>query len=145
MNEENSERDLVTLVGGEGEKEEEEEEGKFIEGHSRLRANAPLMLLGRKLMGSLFVMHSITAKDMRHVSAFQGEEEVLIPPNSQFKADRVVTSEPDLWPAAEAQTRMLLPTRKGWAFLASFLSDCSGELSQRPAAQRSAAPAPVGG
>jgi len=40
---------------------------------------------------------------------------------------------------------MLLPTRKGWAFLASFLSDCSGELSQRPAAQRSAAPAPVGG
>jgi len=45
---------------------------------------------------------------------------------------------------------MLLPTRKGWAFLASLLPDCSGELSQRlgllspkrPAAQRSAAPAP---
>ena len=53
------------------------------------------MLAGRKLMGSLFVIHSITAKDMRHVSAFPGEEEVLFPPNSQFKVDRVVTSAAD--------------------------------------------------
>ena len=53
------------------------------------------MLPGRKVMGSLFVIHAITAKDMRHVSAFPGEEEVLFPPNSQFKVDRVVTSAAD--------------------------------------------------
>jgi len=29
---------------------------------------------------------------MRHVSAFPGQEEVLFPPNPQFKVDRVVTS-----------------------------------------------------
>ena len=46
-------------------------------------------------MGSLIVIHSITAKDMGHVSAFPGQEEVLFPPNSQFKVDRVVTSAPD--------------------------------------------------
>ena len=53
------------------------------------------MLAGRKRMGSLIVMHSITAKDMGHVSAFPGQEEVLFPPNSQFKVDRVVTSAAD--------------------------------------------------
>jgi hypothetical protein len=53
------------------------------------------VLPGRKLSGSLFVIHSITAKDIRHFSAFPSEEEVLFPPNSQFKVDRVVTSAPD--------------------------------------------------
>ena len=53
------------------------------------------MLPGRKLIGSLFVIHAITAKDMRHVSAFPGQEEVLFPPNPQFKVDRVVTSAAD--------------------------------------------------
>ena len=53
------------------------------------------MLPGRKLIGSLCVMHSITAKDKRHVSAFPGEEELLFPPNAQFKVDRVVTSAAD--------------------------------------------------
>ena len=52
------------------------------------------MLPGRKLMGSFFVIRPIAAKDMRHVSAFP-EEEVLFPPNSQFKVDRVVTSAAD--------------------------------------------------
>jgi len=50
---------------------------------------------GRKLSGSLFVIHSITAKDIRHFSAFPSEEEVLFPSNSQFKVERVVTSVPD--------------------------------------------------
>ena len=31
-------------------------------------------------MGSLFAIHSITAKDMRHVSVLPGEEEVLFLP-----------------------------------------------------------------
>ena len=53
------------------------------------------VLHGRKLSGSLFVIHSITAKDIRHFSAFPSEEEVLFPPNSQFKVDMVVTSAPD--------------------------------------------------
>ena len=53
------------------------------------------MLPGRKLMGSLFVIHSITGKDIRHFSAFPSEEEVLFPSNSQFKVDRVATSAPD--------------------------------------------------
>ena len=50
-------------------------------------------LPGRKLMGSLFVIDSITAKDIRHFSAIPSEEEVLFPPNSQFKVEKVVESE----------------------------------------------------
>ena len=50
-------------------------------------------LPGRKLMGSLFVIDSITAKDIRHFSAIPSEEEVLFPPNSQFKVEKVVKSE----------------------------------------------------
>ena len=53
------------------------------------------VLAGRKLSGSIFVIHSITAKDIRHFSAFPSEEEVLFPSNSQFKVERVVTSVPD--------------------------------------------------
>ena len=53
------------------------------------------VLPGHKLLGSLLVIHSITAKDIRHFSAFPSEEEVLFPPNSQFKVDRVVTSAAD--------------------------------------------------
>ncbi len=53
------------------------------------------MLPGRQLMGSLFVIHSLTAKDMRHISAHPGEDEVLFPPNLPFKVDRVVTSATD--------------------------------------------------
>ena len=48
---------------------------------------------GRKLSGSLFVIDSITAKDIRHFSAIPSEEEVLFPPNSQFKVEKVVASE----------------------------------------------------
>mmetsp|Transcript_170609 Transcript_170609/g.541968 ORF Transcript_170609/g.541968 Transcript_170609/m.541968 type:complete len:163 (-) Transcript_170609:114-602(-) len=50
-------------------------------------------LPGRKLQGSLFVIDSITAKDIRHFSAFPCEEEVLFPPNSQFKVEGVLTNE----------------------------------------------------
>ena len=50
-------------------------------------------LPGRKLSGSLFVIDSITAKDIRHFSAIPSEEEVLFPPNSQFKVEKVVESE----------------------------------------------------
>jgi len=50
-------------------------------------------LPGRKLQGSLFVIDSMTAKDIRHFSAIPDEEEVLFPPNSQFKVEKVVTSE----------------------------------------------------
>ena len=50
---------------------------------------------GRKLQGSLFVIDSIAAKDIRHFSAIPSEEEVLFPPNSQFKVAKVVTSEPE--------------------------------------------------
>ena len=53
------------------------------------------MLPGRKLQGSLFVIHSTTAKDIRHFSAIPSEEEVLFPPNSQFKVQKVLTSEPE--------------------------------------------------
>jgi hypothetical protein len=49
-------------------------------------------LPGRKLSGSLFVIDSITAKDIRHFSAIPSEEEVLFPPNSQFKVEKVVSS-----------------------------------------------------
>jgi len=51
------------------------------------------LLPGRKLSGSIFVIDSITAKDIRHFSAIPSEEEVLFPPNSQFKVEKVVTSE----------------------------------------------------
>ena len=51
------------------------------------------VLPGRKLSGSLFVIDSITAKDIRHFSAIPSEEEVLFPPNSQFKVEKVVASE----------------------------------------------------
>ena len=50
-------------------------------------------LPGRKLQGSLFIIESITAKDIRHFSAFPSEEEVVFPPNSQFTVEKVVTSE----------------------------------------------------
>ena len=50
------------------------------------------VLPGRKLSGSLFVIDSITAKDIRHFSAIPSEEEVLFPPNSQFKVDKVLSS-----------------------------------------------------
>jgi hypothetical protein len=53
------------------------------------------MLPGRKLQGSLFVIDSITAKDIRHFSAIPSEEEVLFPPNSQFKVAKVVRNEPE--------------------------------------------------
>lgn len=49
-------------------------------------------LPGRKLSGSLFVIDSITAKDIRHFSAIPSEEEVLFPPNSQFKVEKVVSN-----------------------------------------------------
>merc|ERR1719171_2160577 len=48
---------------------------------------------GRKLSGSLFVIDSNTAKDIRHFSAIPGEEEVLFPPNSQFRVEKVLASE----------------------------------------------------
>ena len=51
------------------------------------------VLPGRKLSGSLFVIDSISAKDIRHFAAIPSEEEVLFPPNSQFKVEKVVTSE----------------------------------------------------
>ena len=51
------------------------------------------VLPGRKLSGSLFVIASITAKDIRHFSAIPDEEEVLFPPNSQFMVEKVVASE----------------------------------------------------
>ncbi|CAE7354454.1 dlst [Symbiodinium natans] len=49
------------------------------------------VLPGRRLHGSLFVIDSITAKDIRHFSAIPSEEEVLFPPNSQFLVARVLT------------------------------------------------------
>lgn len=53
------------------------------------------VLPGHKLLGSLLVIHSITAKDILHFSAIPSEEEVLFPPNSQFKVERVVTNVQD--------------------------------------------------
>ena len=50
------------------------------------------MLPGRRLQGSIFVIDSITAKDIRHFSAIPSEEEVLFPPNSQFKVEQVITA-----------------------------------------------------
>ena len=52
-------------------------------------------LPGRKLQGSIFVIDSITAKNIRHFSAIPSEEEVLFPPNSQFKVDEVVVNNQD--------------------------------------------------
>ena len=53
------------------------------------------LLSGRKLSGSLFVIDSITGKDIRHFSAYPSEEEVLFPPNSQFKVEKILASEPE--------------------------------------------------
>jgi hypothetical protein len=53
------------------------------------------VLPGRKLQGSLFVIDSIAAKDIRHFSAVPSEEEVLFPPNSQFAVEKVVEKEQD--------------------------------------------------
>ena len=50
-------------------------------------------LPGRKLEGSIFIIYSTTAKDIRHFSAFPSEEEVLFPPNSQFLVETVLTIE----------------------------------------------------
>merc|ERR1712187_753076 len=50
-------------------------------------------LPGRMLQGSLFIVESLTAKDIHHFSAVPGEEEVLFPPNSQFKVLEVVATE----------------------------------------------------
>ena len=52
-------------------------------------------LPGRRLQGSIFVIDSITAKDIRHFSAIPSEEEVLFPPNSQFLVESVLASEAD--------------------------------------------------
>ena len=54
-----------------------------------------MTLPGRKLQGSIFVIESMTAKDIRHFSAIPSEEEVLFPPNSQFKVVKVLTNEQD--------------------------------------------------
>jgi hypothetical protein len=58
-------------------------------------------LPGRKLQGSLFVIESITGKDIRHFSSFPGEEEVLFAPNSQFRVESVIASEADKKAALE--------------------------------------------
>ena len=42
-------------------------------------------LAGRRLQGSLFIIASTGAKDIRHFSAIPDEEEVLFPPNSQAR------------------------------------------------------------
>jgi len=54
-----------------------------------------MTLPGRKLQGSIFVIESMTAKDIRHFSAIPSEEEVLFPPNSQFIVDKVLSNEQD--------------------------------------------------
>jgi len=51
------------------------------------------ILPGRMLHGSLFIIDSLTAKDIRHFSSLPGEEEVLFPPNSHFKVLEVVGTE----------------------------------------------------
>eukprot|EP00971_Amphidinium_carterae_P130785 2590737-Amphidinium_carterae.1 len=48
-------------------------------------------LPGRKLQGSVLVIDSTTAKDISHVSEYPHEEEVLLPPNSQFEVKVVVS------------------------------------------------------
>jgi len=48
-------------------------------------------LAGKKLQGSLFVITSMTGRDIRHFSEYPDEEEVLFPPNSQFRVDKVLT------------------------------------------------------
>jgi hypothetical protein len=58
-------------------------------------------LPGRKLQGSLFVIESITAKDIRQFSSFPNEEEVLFAPNSQFRVESVLASEADKKAALE--------------------------------------------
>lgn len=51
------------------------------------------MLPGRTLQGSLFLIKSIIGKDVHHFSASPSEQEVIFPPNSQFKVEKVLTSE----------------------------------------------------
>jgi len=51
------------------------------------------MLPGRKLQGSIFVIESMTTEDIRHLSAIPSQEQVLFPPNSQFKVVKVLTKE----------------------------------------------------
>ena len=58
-------------------------------------------LPGRRLQGSIFVVNSITAKDIRHFSAIPSEEEVLFPQNSQFLVESVLASEVDKKAALE--------------------------------------------
>jgi len=60
-------------------------------------------LPGRKLQGSLFVIDSITGKDIRHFSSFPNEEEVLFAPNSQFRGrvESRIASEADKKAALE--------------------------------------------
>jgi hypothetical protein len=58
-------------------------------------------LPGRKLQGSLFVIDSISGKDIRHFSAFPNEEEVLFAPNSQFRVESRIASEADKKAALE--------------------------------------------
>ena len=53
------------------------------------------VLPGRKLQGSVFVIQSITAKDIRHFSEYPSEEEVLFSFNSQFKVESMVEVEED--------------------------------------------------
>jgi hypothetical protein len=50
-------------------------------------------LPGRRLAGSIFIIESITAKDIRHYSAIPSEEEVLFPPNSQFLVQKTLQTE----------------------------------------------------
>eukprot|EP00812_Abedinium_dasypus_P002397 NODE_1292_length_1183_cov_307.601950.p1 GENE.NODE_1292_length_1183_cov_307.601950~~NODE_1292_length_1183_cov_307.601950.p1 ORF type:complete len:357 (-),score=71.33 NODE_1292_length_1183_cov_307.601950:95-1165(-) len=45
---------------------------------------------GRRLQGSLFIIESMTAKDVRHFSQYPSEEEVVFLPNSQFVVERIL-------------------------------------------------------
>ena len=54
-----------------------------------------MTLAGRKLHGSIFVIESMTSKDIRHFSAIPSEEEVLFPPNLQFRIEKVLSNEQD--------------------------------------------------
>ena len=47
---------------------------------------------GRRLQGSMFIIQSISAKDIRHFSQYPDEEEVLFPPNSQFRVQGQATA-----------------------------------------------------
>jgi len=54
-----------------------------------------MTLPDRKVKGSIFVIESMTTKDIRHFSAIPSEEEALFPPNSQFRVDKVLSNEQD--------------------------------------------------